>query len=130
MKIKKVQTKNKMRFLDNTYYRDGKTVVCRTNVDPLFRDSALKQLGILLDIKVPSFIGKAVCHEGDEFNAIRGERIAESKAKRKAYEWTRKRLKTAIEDREYYLNLLKGYYNQMETLVARETKHIEKLSNE
>lgn len=58
--------------------------------------------GWMLQIKVK---GKSLCSEGDSFDAILGERIAESRAKIKFYKFMRT-LVSKIAD--YYLDLLAG----------------------
>ena len=75
------------------------------------------------------FTGVAKCHENDNFNSTTGMRIAESRAKEKAYRAARNVLKKMLEDFEDFTSAIKYSTNSFNSLYESETEHLEKLTN-
>ena len=69
------------------------------------------------------------CHENDNFNSTTGMRIAESRAKEKAYRTARNVLNKMYNDFEDFTNAIKYSSNSFNTLYKDETKHLEKLTD-
>lgn len=78
------------------------------------------------------FTAVAKCAEEDEFNEIIGKRIAESRAKIKAYKWAIQNHTEAVEDYKDYLNSYCIYRKSQlkcKSLLKREIDHLSKLIN-
>lgn len=76
------------------------------------------------------FTGVAKCHENDKFNSTTGMRIAESRAKEKAYRAARNVLNKMLEDFEDFTNAIKYSTNSFKSLYESETEHLEKLTDD
>lgn len=76
------------------------------------------------------FTGVAKCHENDSFNSTTGMRIAESRAKEKAYRAARNTLNKMLEDFEDFTNAIKYSTNSFKSLYESETEHLEKLTSD
>lgn len=75
------------------------------------------------------FTGVAKCHENDNFNSTTGMRIAESRAKEKAYRAARNVLNKMLEDFEDFTSAIKYSTNSFKSLYESETEHLEKLTD-
>lgn len=75
------------------------------------------------------FTGVAKCHENDNFNSTTGMRIAESRAKEKAYRAARNVLNKMLEDFEDFTSAIKYSTNSFKSLYESETEHLKKLTD-
>lgn len=75
------------------------------------------------------FTGVAKCHENDNFNSTTGMRIAESRAKEKAYRAARNVLNKMLEDFEDFTSANKYSTNSFKSLYESETEHLKKLTD-
>ena len=75
------------------------------------------------------FTGVAKCHENDEFNSTTGMRIAESRAKEKAYRTARNVVNKMCDDFEDFTSAIKYSKNSFKSLYESETEHLEKLTD-
>ena len=75
------------------------------------------------------FTGVAKCHENDNFNSTTGMRIAESRAKEKAYRAARNVLNKMLEDFEDFTSVIKYSTNSFKSLYESETEHLKKLTD-
>jgi hypothetical protein len=75
------------------------------------------------------FTGVAKCHENDNFNSTTGMRIAESRAKVKAYKTARNVLNKMFEDFDDFTSAIKYSTNSFKSLYESETEHLKKLTD-
>ena len=75
------------------------------------------------------FTGVAKCHENDEFNSTTGMRIAESRAKEKAYRTARNVLNKMCDDFDDFTNAIKYSSTLFNSLYESEMDHLEKLTD-
>lgn len=111
----------KLSFKKTTYVISNNNTYCKIKC-------AIKRNGTI--IEEFNVLGKAMLSDGDEYNETIGRRIAESKAKRKAYLKARNYVfnihKTISEEADDFLYCTKI----MEKLFNKESEHIKNLVNE
>ena len=77
-----------------------------------------------------TFVGVAKCSPNDEWNPVLGKRIAESRAKLKAYRYFRNILARDCKNFAAYFDRIKDTLEAYEYYIDREVKHIADLVNE
>lgn len=128
------QFKNRMRFVKTGFTKVGNTTICKMCVDLQLKDSSLNGMidNAVMDRSNTKFgrfsvIGKAKLNPEDKFNEVKGKRIAESRAKHKAYSRANTIINSLIESAEKQLQAAKKYANQLDTCKNRESEHINEL---
>ena len=126
----KIAPKDKMTFLDCQYFINNETVVCRIKVNVNFNISSCCAIGVgvMQEDCIRTFTGKAKVSHGDKYDEKLGMHIAESKAKKKAYNYTKRQLAKILKNKRNFLNNVERYYQQMVKLEEREIEHVAKLS--
>lgn len=123
--------KDRMSFVDLKYFINGNVVVCQitVNLNLNIGSSAAVGVGLMEKDCVRTFTGKAKVSHGDKYDEKLGMHIAESKAKKKAYNFTKRQLAKILNNKRNFLNNIERYYQQMIKLEEREIEHIAKLSH-
>lgn len=75
------------------------------------------------------FTGVAKCHENDKFDTTIGMRIAESRAKKKAYRMAHNVLNKMFEDFIDFTRATEYSSNSFKSLYESEIEHLKKLTN-
>lgn len=123
-------------FADTEFIQNGNAVICKltAGLAPSYDPNEVAPcmyLGFDDDLfNGMVFTGVAKCHENDNFNSTTGMRIAESRAKEKAYRAARNVLNKMLEDFEDFTNAIKYSTNSFKALYESETEHLEKLTDD
>ena len=114
---------------DPHYYIDEgkKTVVCTITIRPSATIDVLDYIEI--NSYKTTVRGVAKCAPDDEFNITTGMRIAESKAKAKAFKKMAKLLFIVYKELEAQVNKLRDMYEFNDYLSFRELEHVKELGN-
>lgn len=112
--------KTNLRFLDTEYYvnDDKKTVVCVITVSSKYFDGMLQV-----------FSAKSKCSPEDKFDVVKGKRIAESRAKAKAYKAIRNIYNEGVEYYTERINQFKKLADFTDHLYEKELQHVENIVN-
>lgn len=123
-------------FADTDFIQNGNAVICKLTAglapsyDP---NEVAPNMFLNLEHELCTtgmvFTGVAKCHENDKFNSATGARIAESRAKAKAYRTARNVLNKMFEDFEDFTKSLKNSSNSFNCLYESEMNHLEKLTD-
>lgn len=111
------------------YYIDEvkRTVVCTITIRPSAMVDVLDYLEI--NSYKTTVRGIAKCAPEDEFNMTTGMRIAESKAKAKAFKKMAKLLQIVYTELEAQVDKLKDMYDFNKFLSFKELEHVKELGN-
>lgn len=128
------QFKNRMRFTKTAFVKVGNTIICKMCLDMQLNNSSLHGM---IDKSVMeksctnfgkfSITGKAKLHPGDQFDEVVGRRIAESRAKHKAYARANRLINALIESAEKQVEAAKLYASQLQKCSEKENAHIKAL---
>lgn len=128
------QFKNRMRFTKTGFVRVGNTMICKICLDLQLDQSSLHGM---IDKSIMnksctnfgkfSITGKAKLHPGDKFDEVVGKRIAESRAKRKAYARASRLISALVESAERQIQFARLYAAQLRGCAKKEDAHINKL---
>lgn len=123
-------------FADTEFIQNGTAVICKLTAglapsyDP---NEVAPNMFLNLEHELCTtgmvFTGVAKCHENDKFNSAIGARIAESRAKAKAYRTAHNVLNKMFEDFDDFTKSLKSSSNSFKSLYESEVKHLEKLTD-
>lgn len=123
--------KTRVKVVEKKFHTSNKVTVCIIRYDlQLFKHPAYDVLSYKSIVKYDKiFTVKAIakCEEGDVFNPILGRRIAESKAKSKAFEYAAKVYKNLAEDLLNTSALLMTSFDACKCAVQIEDDHIYEL---